>query len=519
MAGAEPIGGFMDSLLPWLAALGPALLLIPGLVPEATADRAAGSMRRLSLAAALGALGLAALTGSVLILSGRALPGAVVQLDAVSGVMFALVAAIGAVVIAYSHRYLDGDPGQGRFFKWLSLTLAAVLSLVLAGNLILLALAWIGAGFGLHRLLLFYGDRKPAQLAARKMRLTSRLADACLLAALLVASLTFGSVEIAAIQEAARAMQGQASLGVHVAALLLAQAALLKSAQFPAHGWLAEVMETPTPVSALLHAGIINAGGFLLVRLADVVALSAGALDLLLLVGAMTAVFGAAAMLTQTSVKVNLAWSTVAQMGFMVMQCGLGAFAAALLHIVAHALYKAHAFLSAGGVASVRRPEKLSPLPLRVLLPGLAGAVLLTLFVGAALGMPATTDPGPAVLAAVLVMALVPTLATGTAGRASDAFALRAFGMAGLVALLYFGLQAGAAALLAPALPATIAERSIFAPMLSVLTVLAFAALLVLNVARRAPVPGRMVEALYVHLVNGFYVNAAFNRLINKGVR
>jgi NAD(P)H-quinone oxidoreductase subunit 5 len=119
-------------------------------------------------------------------------------------------------------------------------------------------------------------------------------------------------------------------------------------------------METPTPVSALLHAGVINAGGFLLIRFADVMLLSPGVLAVLVMLGGFTALFGGLVMLTQSAVKTSLAWSTVAQMGFMILQCGLALFPLALLHIVAHSLYKAHAFLASGqavdGVASIRRP-------------------------------------------------------------------------------------------------------------------------------------------------------------------
>jgi NAD(P)H-quinone oxidoreductase subunit 5 len=502
----------MNALITTLAALGPLLLLVPGLVPAAMADGAPRRMRRAVTAAAAAASALAAAAAIGLALTGRAIPGTIIHLDSVSATMLVLVSAIGAVVADYSRRYLDGDPGQGRFMKWLALTLAAVLALVVAGNLALLAVAWVATSLCLHRLLVFYGGRPGAVLAARKKFIAARAGDAALLAAILIAWQVFGTLEIAGVRSAAAELagRGEAGLAIHAVALLLAVAAILKSAQFPAHGWLVEVMETPTPVSALLHAGIVNAGGYLIVRMADVVALSAGALDALLVVGATTAVVGAAVMLTQTSVKVSLAWSTVAQMGFMVMQLGLGAFAAALLHIVAHALYKANAFLSSGGVVAARRPERLPPLPKRVLLPALAGAVAIVLAVGAALGMPATEALGPAVLGSVLVMALVPTLATAASGG-STAFALRAWALAGVVAVLWFALQSGASLLFGPALPEATAPRSALALVLSVLAVLAFAALLVLNVARRSAAPGRLLGALYVHLLNGLYVNAALN--------
>jgi NAD(P)H-quinone oxidoreductase subunit 5 len=229
--------------------------------------------------------------------------------------------------------------------------------LVIAGNTLQLALAWIATSVFLHKLLLFYPERVAAQRAARKKWVVSRAGDAALIVATLVLMASYGTGDIASILSAAA---GQATAGTTWVAGLLALAAILKSAQFPTHGWLTEVMETPTPVSALLHAGVINAGGFLLIRFADVMLLSPGVLAVLVMLGGFTALFGGLVMLTQSAVKTSLAWSTVAQMGFMILQCGLALFPLALLHIVAHSLYKAHAFLASGGtvdlVAAIRRP-------------------------------------------------------------------------------------------------------------------------------------------------------------------
>jgi len=133
-----------------------------------------------------------------------------------------------------------------------------------------------------------------------------------------------------------------------VSALLFALAATLKTAQLPLHGWLIQVMEAPTPVCALLHAGVVNMGGFVLIRLAELISLAPLAQALLVVVGSLTAVLAGLVMLTRVSIKVRLAWSTCAQMGFMLMEIGLGLYELALLHLVAHSLYKAHAFLCAG---------------------------------------------------------------------------------------------------------------------------------------------------------------------------
>jgi hypothetical protein len=166
----------------------------------------------------------------------------------------------------------------------------------------------------------------------------------------LILMASYGTGDIASILNASIRWAGaRRDLGRR----LLALAAMLKSAQFPTHGWLTEVMETPTPVSALLHAGVINAGGFLLIRFADVMLLAPGVLAVLVMIGGFTALFGGLVMLTQSAVKTSLAWSTVAQMGFMILQCGLALFPLALLHIVAHSLYKAHAFLASGQARSI----------------------------------------------------------------------------------------------------------------------------------------------------------------------
>ena len=241
---------------------------------------------------------------------------------------------------------MDGELRQGAFTGWLCATLAAVMMLVISGNTLQLAVAWILTSVFLHKLLLFYPDRVAAQRAARKKWVTARAGDAALIVAVVVLHAQFGTGDIATILNMAAAADMQA--GATWIAGALALAAILKSAQFPTHGWLTEVMETPTPVSALLHAGVINAGGFLLIRFADVMLLSPGVLAVLVMVGGFTALFGGLVMLTQSAVKTSLAWSTVAQMGFMILQCGLALFPLALLHIVAHSLYKAHAFLASG---------------------------------------------------------------------------------------------------------------------------------------------------------------------------
>ena len=185
-------------------------------------------------------------------------------------------------------------------------------------------------GFGLRQLLLFYPGRPEAQRAAAKFTLVWAGGDIALALASILLWIAFGTSDIASI--AAQA-EGGAGFAMHAAIVLLVLTAALKTAAFPLHGWLTEVMEAPTPVSALLHAGIINAGGFLLIRMADLIQTSTAAMAALLMLGGFTALFAAAVMLTQSAIKTALAWSTIAQMGFMLLQCGLGLWTLALLHI------------------------------------------------------------------------------------------------------------------------------------------------------------------------------------------
>jgi len=267
--------------------------------------------------------------------------------DTVGLTLALLVAVLGWVIINYSSRYLNGEPGQVRFIRAMLLTLTAVCVLVVSRNLLTIVLAWSVTSLGLHHLLTFYRERKAAQIVAHKKFLVSRLAEVALAVALLLVYQATGTLWLDDLK-AYLATQESLPLSLHVSALLFALAATLKTAQLPLHGCLIQVMEAPTPVSALLHAGVVNMGGFVLIRLAELISLAPLAQALLVVVGSLTAVLAGLVMLTRISIKVRLAWSTCAQMGFMLMEIGLGLYELALLHLVAHSLYKAHAFLSAG---------------------------------------------------------------------------------------------------------------------------------------------------------------------------
>ena len=511
-------------LLPILAAI-PLLATLP-LLASAVAGFCSEDLRpklvpRLAEAATLLALVAAMVAAVGLIACGTNLSpligiysvGFSVRLDAISAIMLILVTFIGWIVVRYARTYLDGEIRQGPFTGWLCLTLASVMLLVTAGNLLQLVLAWVATSLFLHRLLLFYPDRKAAQRAARKKFVTARLGDMALIGAAALLATAYNTADIGSISQAARTGAG-GNLAV-AAASLLAISAILKSAQFPTHGWLTEVMETPTPVSALLHAGVINAGGFLLIRFADVLLLAPGVLALLAMVGGFTALFGGLVMLTQPAVKTSLAWSTVAQMGFMILQCGLALFPLALLHIVAHSLYKAHSFLASGGaverVAAIQRPG-----PVAIPNAGAVGrafiaALLIYLVVGFGFGF---THKSPQVIAlgAILIFGVAYMLAQGFADAAPKALTRRTALYAVATSVSYFALQMAMTLLTRDVLPATPAPGPLEWTLVA-LAIFSFGIVAIIQAMFPLWAYHPAAAGLRVHLSNGFYANAVFDRL------
>ena len=506
-------------LLPWLA---PVALLAGASASFLNTGRRPGHAGRLAETGALLALAAAlAATAGLAIAGPYASPaigfhgaGLSVRVDAVSATMLLLVTFIGWIVVRYARTYLDGEARQGPFLGWLCVTLAAVLLLVTAGNLLQLLLAWVATSLFLHRLLLFYPDRVAARRAARKKFITARIGDVALLGAVVSLWVAYGTPDIGKILNAARS--GEGGTAAVIAAILLALAALLKSAQFPTHGWLTEVMETPTPVSALLHAGVINAGGFLLIRFAEIMLLSPGVLAALAMVGGFTALFGGLVMLTQPAVKTSLAWSTVAQMGFMILECGLALFPLALLHIVAHSLYKAHSFLSSGGaverIAAIRRPGPVAIPDARAVGRAFVSALVIYALVGLAFGLP-HKSPQAIALGAILIFGVAYMLAQGFADAAPRALTRRTAVYALATSVGYFALQMAATSLTAGVLPATPAPGPL-EWVLIVLAVLSFGLVAIVQAMFPLWAYHPAAAGLRVHLSNGFYANAIFDRLV-----
>lgn len=507
-------------LLPYAA---PLALLLSAVVAFTNPGRRPRGVPRLAEVMALAALGVSVISAVLLVthgsgdsrLIGAGGLGASIHLDVVSVVMLLLVSFIGWVVIRYTATYLDGEARQGAFTGWLCMTLASVLLLVLSGNLFQLVLAWIATSLFLHRLLLFYPERVAAQRAAAKKFVTARMGDVALVIAAVLLTLAYGTSEIGPILSAARAGTGD-GLAISAAGFL-AVAALLKSAQFPMHGWLTEVMEAPTPVSALLHAGVINGGGFLLIRFADVMLLAPGVLAALVLLGGFTALFAGLVMLTQPAVKTSLAWSTVAQMGFMILECGLALFPLALLHIVAHSLYKAHSFLASGSavelIAAHRRPGPVAIPRAGAVVRAFAVALAIYAIVGLGFGFQDKSAQAIA-LGAILIFGVAYMLAQGLADAAPRALTQRTIVYAVATSISYFALQVLAIWLTSGVLPA-VPSPGPLQWVLIVLAVISFGAVAVIQAMFPLWAYHPAAAGLRVHLSNGFYANAVFDRLLS----
>lgn len=279
------------------------------------------------------------------------------QLNTLGVVMAVLVQLLGTVIGNFSSRYLQGEPAQSRYLAALATVMSAVHLLLISDHWLVLIATWSTVGAALQHLLCFYPERPFARLAAHKKKLADVLADGLLIAAAALAWLNTGSGSLSALSEHV-AQQGM-SLALHLSTVALVLAVILRTALLPVHGWLIQVMEAPTPVSALLHAGVVNLGGFVLIRFAPVLEHAMPARALLLAFGLTTAVLAGMVMLTRISIKVRLAWSTVAQMGFMLVECALGLYTLAALHLIGHSLYKAHAFLAASTIVRQTRREAL----------------------------------------------------------------------------------------------------------------------------------------------------------------
>ena len=295
--------------------------------------------------------------------------------DRLTVVMLVMVTAVAGLVQAYSVRYMRGDDGYARFFACVSLFTGSMLMLVMSDNLLMMFVFWEAVGLCSYLLIGFTYERKPACDAAVKAFWVNRVGDMGFLLGILLAWTTFGTLDsLAIMREAGRHAGDTVALfgrygsvnTLTLITMLFLCGAFAKSAQLPFHVWLPNAMEAPTPVSALIHAAtMVTAGVFLIARFAPLFDQAPVTRNVLVVVGASSAVFGAAVSMVQADIKRVLAYSTMCQLGYMMLACGLGAYGLAIFHMVAHAAFKSLLFLTAGTAIEEVAARHDSPAPVR----------------------------------------------------------------------------------------------------------------------------------------------------------
>src|SRR6266436_5117770 len=288
-------------------------------------------------------------------------------LDPLSCVMVLVVTGVGFLIHVYSIGYMGHESGYYRFFGYMNLFMFAMLTLVLANNMLLMFVGWEGVGLCSYLLIGFYFLKKSASDAGKKAFIVNRIGDAAFILGILLTAVTLGTIRFTSqglpdadgtsgiLQALKTAVDAHAlAYGAPVLtgiALLLFVGAMGKSAQIPLYVWLPDAMEGPTPVSALIHAAtMVTAGVYMVVRMNAIYQLAPFALDVVAVIGATTAIFAASMALVQNDIKKVLAYSTISQLGYMFLALGVGAFAAGIFHLMTHAFFKALLFLGAGAV-------------------------------------------------------------------------------------------------------------------------------------------------------------------------
>jgi NADH-quinone oxidoreductase subunit L len=268
--------------------------------------------------------------------------------DPLSSTMILFVTGVGSLIHLYAIGYMHGDPRFSRFFAYLNLFAASMLVLVLGSSFLLTFLGWEGVGLCSYLLISFWFERNAAAVAGKKAFVTNRVGDFGFMIAMFLIFSKVGTLDYSAMGSAAPHLSQSTVTAI---ALLLFVGAMGKSAQVPLHIWLPDAMEGPTPVSALIHAAtMVTAGVFLMVRAHIFLDLSDHAGTVVAWVGAITALFAATVALVQNDIKRVLAYSTISQLGYMFLAVGVGAYDAAIFHMIMHAFFKALLFLGAGSV-------------------------------------------------------------------------------------------------------------------------------------------------------------------------
>jgi len=272
------------------------------------------------------------------------------QFDPLTAVMCLVVTLVGFLIHVYSIRYMAEDKSFARFFAYLNLFTFSMLILVMASNLVLMFVGWEGVGLCSYLLIGFWFEKPSAANAGKKAFIVNRIGDAGFMLGIFFILFHIGSAEFSAVNHAVEGGDITTGLATLIAILLFV-GAVGKSAQIPLYVWLPDAMEGPTPVSALIHAAtMVTAGVYMIARMNLLYTLAPAAMQLVAVIGALTAVYAASMALTQNDIKRVLAYSTISQLGYMFMGCGVGAYSSAIFHLYTHAFFKGLLFLGAGSV-------------------------------------------------------------------------------------------------------------------------------------------------------------------------
>lgn len=273
------------------------------------------------------------------------------QIDPLSSLLSLIVTGVGLLIHIYSIGYMHDDEGFSRYFSYLNLFSLSMLILILADNFLLMFVGWEGVGLCSYLLIGFWYEKKSASDAGKKAFVVNRVGDFGFILAILLIFVTFGTVNFTEVTHAApHALQHGGTIATLIT-LLLFVGAVGKSAQLPLYTWLPDAMEGPTPVSALIHAAtMVTAGVYMVSRCSALYVMAPVSMTVVAIIGAATALFAAIIGLAQNDIKRVLAYSTVSQLGYMFLACGVGAYVAAVFHLMTHAFFKALLFLGSGSV-------------------------------------------------------------------------------------------------------------------------------------------------------------------------
>jgi len=280
-------------------------------------------------------------------------------LDPLSAVMILVVSGVSFLIHVYSVGYMHHDPGYGRYFAFLNLFVFAMLTLVLADNFLFMFVGWEGVGLCSYLLIGFWFEKKSASDAGKKAFIVNRIGDFGFLIGMFIVFWQVGSLDFHVVMEHASTAFVAGGALITTVCILLFVGAIGKSAQIPLYVWLPDAMEGPTPVSALIHAAtMVTAGVYMIARTNFLYVMAPSALLLVAIVGAATAMYSATIGLAQNDIKRVLAYSTVSQLGYMFLACGVTAFTAGIFHLMTHAFFKALLFLGAGSVIHAMSNEQ-----------------------------------------------------------------------------------------------------------------------------------------------------------------